>query len=86
MGQDEDIAALLASAQGLHASGQASETQALYWRILAQQPEHPQALARLGLILVDQSEMAEAFPYKRRHAPPIREAFSRLLLQRAGRA
>jgi Flp pilus assembly protein TadD len=36
-------------------------------------------------ILLHLDEPAAAFPYKHRHTPPIREAFTRLVLERAGR-
>jgi Flp pilus assembly protein TadD len=35
-------------------------------------------------ILLHLDEPAAAFPYKHRHTPPIREAFTRLVLERAG--
>jgi Flp pilus assembly protein TadD len=37
-------------------------------------------------ILLHLDEPAAAFPYKHRHTPPIREAFTRLVLERDGRA
>ena len=37
-------------------------------------------------ILLHLDEPAAAFPYKHRHTPPIREAFTRLVLERAGLA
>jgi tetratricopeptide (TPR) repeat protein len=36
-------------------------------------------------ILLHLDEPAAAFPYKHRHTPPIRDAFTRLVLERAGR-
>jgi hypothetical protein len=36
-------------------------------------------------VLLHLDEPAAMFPYKHRHVPPIRKAFSRLLLSRAGR-
>ncbi|HEY2661649.1 MAG TPA: hypothetical protein VGI79_18155 [Caulobacteraceae bacterium] len=59
MGDTDHIASLLACAQGFHAANRLSDAQARYRQILTRQPEHPQALALLGLILVDEPGAAE---------------------------
>ncbi|MBS0360202.1 MAG: hypothetical protein JSR98_02380, partial [Proteobacteria bacterium] len=51
----------------LHAEGRAAEAEAVYREILTHEPDHPQALGMLALILADGPDAAAAEAALRRH-------------------
>jgi len=63
----EPILDLLRRAQACHAQGRLDEAQALYRQILDRQPDQPQALSLLAMILVDRGDDAEAEAVVLRH-------------------
>ncbi len=67
MSAPQDIPAMLRAALVQHAQNQTDEAEALYRQILSLDPDHPQALGMLGLILSDSPDEAEAEAVLRRH-------------------
>jgi len=90
MNPSDDILGLLRPALIHHAEGRQADAEALYRRILEQQPDHPQALGMLALILSDGPREAEAEAVLRRHVALAPDAGASLhalgrLLIRQGR-
>ncbi len=63
----DDLPAMLRAALIHHAEGRQADAEGLYRRILQREPDHPQALGMLALIVVDGPREAEAEALLRRH-------------------